>query len=102
MGGGGASEGGEEVFDEEGVRELVGTELVLVAVLGGAGGDGHGAGVADEVVQRRDSGRQIWRAEWTEVREVWSQVRKVMEVQGWVGPTSAMTLAAREALRPVE
>ena len=50
VGGGGAVEGGEEGLDEEGVRELVGAELVLVAVLGGAGGDGHDAGVADEDV----------------------------------------------------
>ena len=50
MGGGGALEGGEEGLDEEGVRELVDTELVLVAVLGSAGGDGHDAGVADEDV----------------------------------------------------
>ena len=51
MGGGGTLEGGEEVLDEEGVRELVDAELVLVAVLGGAAGDGHDAGVADEDVQ---------------------------------------------------
>lgn len=45
-------EGGEEQLDEEGVREVVHSELVLVAIFREGGVGGHDAGVADEDVER--------------------------------------------------
>ena len=83
MGGGGALEGREEVLDEEGVRELVETELALVAVLGGAGGHGHDAGLHMRTSSRRDWERKVWQAEWTEAREVWS--RACTHTSDWRG-----------------
>lgn len=47
----GCEEQGEEQLDEQGVREVVDSELHFVAVVGQGGRRGHDAGAADEHVE---------------------------------------------------